>query len=105
MAAERHGLLMPRPPSHLSLKQLRRMLLKVFIIKKEICFVLTVMSCINILKFPAKETGQILTCDLSRLTLDPVQPSSAKANWLVGATTRSTLTALHDLRLDSRPFP
>lgn len=34
---------------------------------------------------------------LWRLTLDPVQPSRAKANWLMGDTTRSTLTALHSL--------
>lgn len=40
-------------------------------------------------------------CDLSQLTFDPVQPSSAKANWLMGETTRSTLTALHDSRLFS----
>lgn len=40
MAAERHGLLMPRPPSHLSLKQLRRMSLKVFILRKSFVFCL-----------------------------------------------------------------
>lgn len=34
---------------------------------------------------------------LWRVTLDPVQPSRAKANWLMGDTTRSTLTALHSL--------
>lgn len=34
MAAERHGLLMPRPPSHLSLKQLRRMLLIMLLLRK-----------------------------------------------------------------------
>lgn len=32
-----------------------------------------------------------------KLTLDPVHPSSANANWLIGETTRSTLTALHGL--------
>lgn len=51
-----------------------------------------------------KEIGEILKVDLPQLTLDPVQPSSAKANWLMGETTRSTLTALHDLCLDSSLF-
>lgn len=42
--------------------------------------------------------------DVFQLTLDPVQPSRAKANWLMGETTRSTLTAFHDLCLDSSVF-
>lgn len=92
MAAERHGLLMPRPPPQLSLKQLWRML------KYEMLYLHQSTS------IPCRETGEILICDLSQLTLDPVQPSSAKANWLMGETTRSTLTALHDLCLDSSLF-
>lgn len=67
MAAERHGLLMPRPPSHLSLKQLRGMSLKVFIFKEKLCFVLTVMSCINIFKFLTKKVVRFwcMTCLVS----------------------------------------
>lgn len=38
-----------------------------------------------------------------KVTLDPVQPSRAKANWLIGQTTRSTLTALHTLCPDTSP--
>ena len=43
---------------------------------------------------------QYLSCIIyQKVTFDPVQPSRAKANWLMGDTTRSTLTALHGLRL------
>lgn len=55
MAAERHGLLMPRPPSHLSLKQLWRILLTFLFFQKLPCLMLTVIICINVITFVTKK--------------------------------------------------
>ena len=118
MAAQRHGLFMPRPPPQLPLEQLSRTwslsmdlsylswMFHVLMTRFWSCSLISIFFCVYLV---IKDTTllHIETClyrllgNLLKVTLDPVQPSRAKANWLMGETTRSTLTALHGLHPDS----
>lgn len=112
MTAERHGLLVPRPATQLSLKQLcRKTHEKCRIFKADLKMVF--FGCLDtsarcspssnarihnyLLINPSNKSHVLFLIKFQKVTLDPVHPSSANANWLMGETTRSTLTALHGL--------